>query len=140
MLSTTPAAVGVHLPRLLESEQVWHAPLQALSQQTPSTQKFEAHSVAAVQAWPGPRRPQLPLVQALPVTHWSLPVQMRTHSPLVASHFEGLHEMATPGTQVPSPSQVLGGTNWPVASHIPSAQTVSAGYFAQAPCPLQTPL
>jgi hypothetical protein len=69
MASTTPIASGAHLPRLFESEQVWQAPVQALSQQTPSTQNFDMHSVPVVQVWPLPRRPQLPSTQALPATH-----------------------------------------------------------------------
>jgi hypothetical protein len=36
------------------------APPHARSQHTPSAQKFELHSEALAQAWPGPFLPQLP--------------------------------------------------------------------------------
>ena len=67
--SATPAAVGTHLPRVAGFEQLWQAPVQALSQQTPSTQKALSHSEFMVQVWPGPNLPQLPARQVLPATH-----------------------------------------------------------------------
>ena len=79
--SIAPAATGVHLPRAIGLAQVWQDPAQAFSQQTPSTQKFDSHSLLTEQVWPGPNFPQLPFSQALPVTHWSPLVQTRTQSP-----------------------------------------------------------
>lgn len=50
-----PATVR-HLPALLLSLHAWHCPVQALSQQTPSTQWFELHSVFCPQVVPGGAR------------------------------------------------------------------------------------
>jgi hypothetical protein len=66
--SETPAATGAHLPRVVPA-QVMHSSVQALSQQTPSTQKLLSHWAFCSQVWPGPNLPQLPLRQVLPATH-----------------------------------------------------------------------
>lgn len=123
--SPTPAATATHLPRLIGLAQVWQAPAQSFSQQTPSTQKPLSQSSLALQVWPGPNLPQLPFRQLFSSAHWSSSVQTRTHSP--SMHLDGLHEMPMPSMQVPSPSQVLGGTNSPLLSQAPSLHTVSAG-------------
>ena len=47
--STLPAAIEVHLPGVDGSEQLRQAPVQAVSQQTPSTQWVERHSVPVEQ-------------------------------------------------------------------------------------------
>jgi hypothetical protein len=53
--------------------------VQALSQQTPSTQWFDAHSVASRQAWPFCLGPQVLFTQAMPVSQsrsvWQVFVQ-----------------------------------------------------------------
>jgi hypothetical protein len=56
----------MHLPSDEGSAQLWQAPVQAVSQQTPSTQKLLAQSEAAAQVWPFCLGPQLPLTQAMP--------------------------------------------------------------------------
>ena len=58
----------VHLPRELGKEQLRQAPVQALSQQTPSTHWFDLHSLALPQGCPFCLRPQLRLTQAKPVS------------------------------------------------------------------------
>jgi hypothetical protein len=129
---------GWHLPRASGLAQKVHLPVQALSQQTPSTQKLEAHWLLAVQSWPSPLGPQLPFTQALGGMHLSLPVQLLRQAP--ASQVEGAQESATPCTQVPSPSQRPAGVNLSLPSQLASLQTVPAENFAQPPCPLQKPL
>ena len=51
-------------------------PAQALSQQTPSTQKPVPHSSARAQAAPVNFFPQLPPRQGRPSAHWPGPVQL----------------------------------------------------------------
>ena len=45
-----PIGSGVHVPGVLE--QVWQAPLHALLQQVPATQKPLEHCDPRVQTWP----------------------------------------------------------------------------------------
>jgi hypothetical protein len=66
--STFPAAVVRQEPGEVGELQVRQAPAQAFSQHTPSTQKFEAHSLAAAQACPSGLGPQVPFTQAAPVS------------------------------------------------------------------------
>jgi len=73
--SLPPAATGVQRPIDDGSAQLLHAPWQAFSQQTPSTQKLLAHSLAAVHAWPFAFGPQLPFTHVCPVTQSASPVQ-----------------------------------------------------------------
>src|SRR5690242_17535809 len=47
-----PAASGTHLLSEAAAAQVWHPDAQAVSQQTPSTQKPLVHSMGLVQALP----------------------------------------------------------------------------------------
>ena len=47
--SALPAGIAVHLPGADASEQLRQAPVQAMSQQTPSTQWVERHSVPVEQ-------------------------------------------------------------------------------------------
>ena len=66
--STFPAPTVTQWPGELARSQLRQVPVQALSQQTPSTQKFEAHSLAPLQLWPGVLGPQLLLTQAVPTS------------------------------------------------------------------------
>ena len=49
-----PAGTGAHMPALPGTSHFWQVPLQALLQQTPSTQKPEPHSSAQLQRSPMP--------------------------------------------------------------------------------------
>jgi hypothetical protein len=69
--SAAPAGTAAQRPIEDGSAQLLHAPAQASAQQTPSTQKLLAHSLAAAQAWPGGLGPQLPSTQAWPGWHSS---------------------------------------------------------------------
>ncbi len=129
--SAALAGVGLHLPRALGRAQVWQAPPQAFSQQTPSTQKPLPHWSPLVQSWPSPRLPQLPPAQTAGAMHCMLLVQAVMQVP--SSQVDGLHEMATPTIHMPSPSQTLGGTNFSRPSQAPSLQTVPAANLAQPP-------
>jgi hypothetical protein len=66
--STAPAGLEAQVPSEVDSAQLRHEPVQAELQQTPSTQKLEAHSPAAEQGCPFDLGPQLPLTQLWPLT------------------------------------------------------------------------
>jgi hypothetical protein len=64
--SAAPAGTAAQWPIDEASAQLLQAPVHASAQQTPSTQKPLAHSVAAAQVWPRGLGPQLPATQAWP--------------------------------------------------------------------------
>jgi hypothetical protein len=58
-VSSFPTAIAMQSPGEPGSAQLRQAPVQALSQQTPSTHWFDLHSPAVVHIWPfcfGPHR------------------------------------------------------------------------------------
>jgi len=65
-VSAFPVPTIVHLPRDDGSAQLRQAPVQALSQQTPSTHCPDLHSAALPQLWPFCLGPQVWLTQAMP--------------------------------------------------------------------------
>jgi hypothetical protein len=71
----------VQRPSDADSEQLRQAPVQAWSQQTPSTQWFFRHSLDAVHGWPSILGPQVPLTQAIPVSQSALVVQVSVQAP-----------------------------------------------------------
>jgi hypothetical protein len=60
--SSAPAATCVQTPGADGSAQLRQLPVQASAQQTPSTQKLDWQSAAAVHGWPAGFLPQLPLL------------------------------------------------------------------------------
>jgi hypothetical protein len=101
--------VGTQRPRASGLAQKEHLPVQALSQQTPSTQKPEAHSVPVLQSWPGPFGPQLPATQFAGA--WQLSARVQLFRQESTSQVEGLQSIGTPGSQTPSPLHRPAGTN-----------------------------
>jgi hypothetical protein len=79
--SSLPAGTGVQAPSEEGSLQLRHAPTQAFSQHTPSTQKLFTHSLAAPQGRPLGFLPQLPSMHALPATQSASTVQRLLHAP-----------------------------------------------------------
>jgi hypothetical protein len=73
------------VPSEVDSAQLRHEPVQAELQQTPSTQKLEAHSVPAEQSCPFDLGPQLPLTQLWPLTQSSSVTQWLMQAPPVHS-------------------------------------------------------
>ena len=87
-----------------------HAPVQAVRQQVPCSQKPLEHSVAPVQAVPLGFLPQLPPVQTLGATQSALVVQVtRQLPPVPHTYAPQLVAVAVP--QVPAPSQARAGVN-----------------------------
>jgi hypothetical protein len=79
--SAAPAGAAAHRPFDDGSAQLRQAPRQASAQQTPSTQKLLAHSLAAAHGWPFGFGPQLPLSQTWPPTQSLSLLQRATQAP-----------------------------------------------------------
>jgi hypothetical protein len=127
----------VQVPTALATAQLRQAEVQALSQQTPSTQKPLPHSAAAAQGWPFGLGPQLPFWQDWPVTQSASLVQRSTHAPFTQRY--GAQLCAAAVRQLPSPSQVPAGLRRSPL-HAAAAQTVPTLYIAQLPTPSQAPV
>jgi hypothetical protein len=114
-------------------------PVQALVQQTPCWQKFEAHSEAAPQGVPFGLSEQVPLLHIVGETQSASAVQVVLHRrpPESQSRLPG----QLPGVtvlQVPPPSQVAAGVNTePVQAE--GAHCVPLGQSRQWPAPSQKP-
>jgi hypothetical protein len=105
--------------------------VQALSQQTPSTQCKDAHSRSAVQSRPLPLGPQLPPTQVRGATQVASLVQLFRQAP--PAQVEGAQLMPTPASQAPSPSHRPAGTKLPLPSQRAGSHTVPAGQRLQPP-------
>jgi hypothetical protein len=112
-------------------------PLQAMSQQTPSTHWLLVHSAARAQVAPL----AFLVVQVMPLqyaeeTHSASPPQVVRQA--VPPHRCGLHIEVGTVRQVPIPSQVRSGVDTPLL-HWAGAQGVPALCTLQAPLPSQKP-
>jgi hypothetical protein len=124
--SALPAGIDVHLPGDDASEQLRHAPVQTVSQQTPSTQWVERHSVPAEQAPPLGFGPHRPLTHAWVESQSLSERQTLLHAP--SAQLNGLQFWTPCGRHVPRPSQVPGVLRR-VPVHDGAMHWVSAGYF-----------
>jgi len=131
------------VPPVLAAEHPRQVPVQALLQQTPSTQKAEPHWAAEVQAAPLAR--QVPPVQAthLPLTHWSPVAQFAAVVQLVvqavAPQMKGEQVCVTAVGQAPVPLQLAACVATPPVQ-LAARQDVVVGATAQAPVPVQVPV
>lgn len=99
MGSAAPAATGTQRPADPLKRQEKQLPVQADSQQTPSAQKFDAHSGALLQAWPRGFLPHEPFTQVLGAMQSAL---LAHEFPQVAPrHLNGEHDVGVGGTQRP---------------------------------------
>jgi hypothetical protein len=73
--SAPSAGLEAQVPSEVDSAQLRQEPVQAELQQTPSTQKLDAHSLPAEQGCPFDLGPQLPLTQLWPLTQSSFVTQ-----------------------------------------------------------------
>src|SRR5512143_3492511 len=121
--------------------QLWHVPLHALSQHTPSTQKPLEHSLDFV-AWHtaplGFFVVQLPLAvsQYSVLLHCASLRQSEAHA--VAWHASGVHVTVPLSWQLPAPSQVLASVLMPFWQDC-GAHSVPLAYTRQTPLPLHAP-
>jgi hypothetical protein len=123
--SALPAGVGVHLPSVAGRVQLRHAPVQALSQHTPSTQFPLMQSAFALHALPSLILPHDLLMQACPASHSLSARHEVLHSP--ATHRLGL-QLATPGgLHVPTPSQTPARLRRTAPAQVGMTQTVLGG-------------
>src|SRR5260221_5450755 len=115
-------------PTVDGSLHAWHCSSQALSQQTPSTQKPVAHWPPEAHCAPGPNLSmQMPAEQNLPAEHALSAAQPAQRAPLQAA---GAQSCSCIGPQDPSPAQVRGRMATPVAQ-LAGVQTVDAPGYAQ---------
>jgi hypothetical protein len=128
--STAPIVMGVQWPMADERAQLTHPPVQAPSQQTPSTHMFELHSASAAQAVPRLFLPHSPFTQACPLSQSASDLQLSVHSP--SAHRNGAQLRTPCGRHVPVPSHVPGVLRR-VPVHEAGRHTVSAAYFSQPP-------
>jgi hypothetical protein len=102
--SALPAAIFVHFPGADGSAQLRQAPVQAPSQQTPSTQYPDLHSVPTLQLWPFCLGPQVWLTHAIPVSQSVSALQTTPHMALPQRNGEQFVSVGT--RHVPRPSHV----------------------------------
>ena len=81
--------------------QLTHGPVQALLQQTPSAQKFEAHCEAAVQSAPIGFGPQVPFAHLMPLAQSASDAQVPKHALVFPSQLNGAQMITGPDAQVP---------------------------------------
>jgi hypothetical protein len=135
--SAFPATTEVHVPRVLGSEQLRQAPLQSVSQQTPSTQWLLSHAASPVQGLPMLILPHDPFLQRCPISQSASTLQSTLHAP--SRHRFGL-QLATPGgLHVPAPSQTPGRLRRTGPAHEGARHCVSAAYRSQPPKPSHLP-
>lgn len=82
--SGLPTATGVHSPSEPTWLQLTHGPWHGKLQQRPSTQLFDWHSLAMLQAAPRPFGPHDPDLHSRP-SHWVEAVHAAKHFPAVGS-------------------------------------------------------
>jgi len=126
-------------------------PSHAESQQTPDTQKPDAHSSGRRQVCSGPKPQRPPGWQGLPAQSASI-TQWSRHCAVAGSHVYGVQIRRAPTRQAPLPSHTLAPTTVspsqkpspqgvfsrrkrqrPTPSHVPSLPQVSATSTGQAP-------
>jgi hypothetical protein len=134
--SGTAAGLLVQRPRELGNPQKTQVPVQAVSQQKPSTQKPVRHSLAAPQLWPFCFLPQEPSRHRLPAVQSALLAQLPLQ--VFCAQTKGAQATGLPSTQVPAPSHTLMGISLP-PEQLAGLHSVPAAYLAQPPCPLQVP-
>jgi hypothetical protein len=136
--SAFPAATDVQVPRVFGSEQLRQAPLQSVSQQTPSTQWLLSQAASAVHGLPGMILPHDPFLQTCPISQSASTLQSTLQAP--SAQRLGL-QVATPGgLHVPRPSQTPGRLRRTGPAHVGAMHCVSTGYRAQPPKPSHVPV
>src|SRR5207253_1078222 len=110
-LPTGGPLTGAQVPRLFGRLHAEHWPVQAVPQQTPSTQKPDRHWVDAVQAWPLAivgTHTRFATSQRSPAMHWLSPVQLVRQT--LTPHTNGVQLTVDFMGQAPWPLQVAPST------------------------------
>jgi hypothetical protein len=105
---SAPAGTALQVPTVPASAHERQVPAQAVAQQTPSSQKPELHSAAAVQAMPIGFLPQLPLTQELGALQSALDVQVPRQAALGPQTY-GSQVLGVAARQLPLPLQTRAG-------------------------------
>lgn len=125
---TCPAASVAQWPTEPARSQAWQEPLQAESQQTPSTHCPDVHCPALVHLLPLGILPQEVFTQGCPWQSLSV-AQTVEHWLPVAAHLNGAHATGLAGLQPPSPSQTdMVTAICVVVLQVPVPQTVPLAY------------
>jgi hypothetical protein len=120
------------------SLQVTHAPVHAMLQHTPSTQKPDKHPSLFSQSAPLMLLPQEPATHWCSEEHCESVVHLLAQRLVLGSQVYGGQGCDLASEQLPSPSQVrMSSTE--SAWQVPSLHTVPRGYFRQPPLPSQVP-
>ena len=122
----------------LASAQERQAPVQPLSQQTPSTQWLPRHSLLLMQTLPRVRRPQFPLTHATPAAQLASVAHDCVQAP--AAHRYGLQSWRPGDRQVPSPSHVPAVLSSALVAHDGALHWTVSGAMLQPPRPSQVPV
>jgi len=132
-----PGSANLHVPTLPVALHVWQVLLQAVSQQTPSTQLPLEQSPPTLHIVPFVSTgTQALATQWLPVEQSLLETHDVTHDE--APHAYAPHDWSVVVWQVPAPSQVRAGVNVETL-HAAATQVVPTVYLRQAPLPSQVP-
>ena len=98
-----PPTTGVQVPALPLSAQASHWLVQAVSQQTPSTQCCDPHWFAPPQVWPGASSgTQTPAEHQVPLEQSESALQLPVHA--VGPQLKGAHVCVWSAGQAPAPS------------------------------------
>jgi hypothetical protein len=116
-----------------------HCPVHAALQQTPSAQKPEVHSVAAVHGAPFGFAVQTPPVHLRPGTQSVSPVHEVLHAAVAVSQMYGAHDVVIFGVHAPVALHSDSLAAELVPTHAAGAQVVPAVVTRHEPVPLQTP-
>jgi hypothetical protein len=128
-----PSASVVQVPTDPPRLHAWHAPSQAVSQQTPSTQKPERHCPLLPHGSPsGKSSVQCPASQKEPGTHSASSLQLVAQA-LPSQRVYGAQETGSAGSQTPLPLQLPCGCSVPFSQVAVSPQGVPASCGTQVP-------
>jgi hypothetical protein len=136
--SALPAVIDVHLPSVAAREQLRQAPVQSVSQHTPSTQCPFTQSGLVVQALPSLILPHDLLTQACPGSQSASTRHAVLQSP--SRHRLGLQLPTPGGLQVPAPSHTPGRLRRTIPAQVGAMHWVSAAYLSQPPKPSHFPV
>jgi hypothetical protein len=135
--SIPPAGTIVHLPSEPGRLQLRQAPVQAFSQQMPSTHWLDLQSLACLQVWPFCFGPQLFFTQLMPVSQSASLLQYPRQAP--AEQANGEQFCRAGARQVPRPSQMAAMFSL-FPAQLGIAQTVPAGASWHPPTPSHRPV
>jgi hypothetical protein len=140
-LATTgavPAGTLEQVPSAVDSAQVLHAVLHAVSQQRPWAQNPELHSAVVVHVAPSGLSEHLLPLQMFGATQCASVVQLFRQMPIAASHWNAMHDCVVAAAQAPAALHSCGGV-YVEPVHDPATHCVPGTCRRHAPEPLHVP-